>query len=129
MKLFKEIKHILGLDHEGKAAWINPEETGRTLSLEDKHADDINAQFVNTGVKLEEVKAEEVERGDGQQTVEGNNIESIQEGTTNEIASEVKPVETQLNEGGTINLGSVSNITEVTETPEQPSEEPKTESK
>jgi hypothetical protein len=51
MKQYKEIHYQRGNDESGAFAWVEPKEV-RIVTLEDKHAEDVNAQFANTGVKL-----------------------------------------------------------------------------
>jgi hypothetical protein len=52
MKQYKEVHYEIGTDESGERAWINGKQV-REVSLEDKHAEDINAQFHNTGIRLE----------------------------------------------------------------------------
>lgn len=55
MKKYNEFKYELGNDEDGKRAWVKPVLNRSNLSMEQRHADDLNAQFVNSGVKYEEV--------------------------------------------------------------------------
>lgn len=52
MKKYKVLHHTLGNDEEGKRAWLNQTEKGHK-HLEDHTAKDLNAQFVNSGIKYE----------------------------------------------------------------------------
>lgn len=58
MKKYKVLHHTLGNDEEGKRAWLNQTEKGHK-HLEDHTAKDLNAQFVNSGIKYELVEGEE----------------------------------------------------------------------
>lgn len=55
MKKYKVLHHTLGNDESGKRAWLKPVEQG-SKSLDDKTAADMNAQFLNTGIKYELVE-------------------------------------------------------------------------
>jgi hypothetical protein len=64
MKKYQEVKHTLGNNVEtGEAEWQKPEIL-REVSLKEEHAEDLNAQFVTTGIKyelVEEIEGEEEE--------------------------------------------------------------------
>ena len=60
MKKFNKIKYASLANNDGVREWVNPEVIQENLSMEQRHADDINAQFSNTGILLEEIVEGEV---------------------------------------------------------------------
>lgn len=53
MKLYAELKYRLD-SVDGKRTWVDPQPTGRSVSMEERHVEDINAQFENTGIRWAE---------------------------------------------------------------------------
>ncbi len=59
MKKYNEFKYELGNDEDGKRAWVKPVLVREGVAMEERFANDLNDQFVNSGVKYEEVEEEE----------------------------------------------------------------------
>lgn len=60
MKKYNEFKYELGNDENGNRAWINPVLVRENLSMEERYANDLNEQFVNSGIMY----AEEIVEGE-----------------------------------------------------------------
>jgi hypothetical protein len=52
MKKYSVLHHEIGTNKKGERTWINPIEK-RQISVDEKHADELNSQFENTGIKYE----------------------------------------------------------------------------
>lgn len=61
MKKYNEFKYELGNDENGERAWINPVLVREGVTMEERFANDLNDQFVNSGVKYVEVEEEKID--------------------------------------------------------------------
>ena len=57
MPNYKELHHTIGADKKGQRMWVNPVEK-RQINVDEAHAEKLNDQFENTGIKYELIEEE-----------------------------------------------------------------------
>jgi hypothetical protein len=57
MKTYRELHYSMSNDKKNRRIWANPIET-RQVTVDENHAQELNAQFENTGIWLKEAPDE-----------------------------------------------------------------------